>query len=73
MLIYCISYTILHSPGSLIAWANDVGVKLYDCETGERLTWIERPRGAPPPDQYRCTLCWQVCVRSIWGKHSLSS
>jgi hypothetical protein len=45
--------------GSLIAWANDVGVKLYDCETGERLTWIERPRGAPPPDQYRCTLCWQ--------------
>lgn len=30
--------------GPLIAWANEVGVKIYDCETGERITYIDRPR-----------------------------
>ena len=30
---------------SLIAWANDKGVKIYDCHTNQRITYIDRPRG----------------------------
>lgn len=35
----------------LIAWANDIGVKVYDCNSKERLTYIDRPRGSPKPEQ----------------------
>lgn len=44
--------------GDLIAWANNLGVKVYDCATSERITYISRSQGAPPPDQYRCCLHW---------------
>eukprot|EP01120_Amphizonella_sp_Union-15-10_P003630 TRINITY_DN1403_c0_g1_i1.p1 TRINITY_DN1403_c0_g1~~TRINITY_DN1403_c0_g1_i1.p1 ORF type:complete len:882 (-),score=190.64 TRINITY_DN1403_c0_g1_i1:13-2658(-) len=69
--------TILHSGegpiytvkwcGSLIAWANDIGVKIYDCETQERITYIDRPRGSPRPDLYRCILCWESETQLIIG------
>jgi len=45
--------------GSLIAWANDFGVKIYDYETTERISYIARSRGSPPPEKYRCCLCWE--------------
>mmetsp|Transcript_11548 Transcript_11548/g.42238 ORF Transcript_11548/g.42238 Transcript_11548/m.42238 type:complete len:1091 (-) Transcript_11548:113-3385(-) len=44
--------------GSLIAWANDYGVKVYDCSTNQRIAYIDRPRGSPRADLYRPTLCW---------------
>eukprot|EP01119_Soliformovum_irregulare_P019120 TRINITY_DN5998_c0_g1_i1.p1 TRINITY_DN5998_c0_g1~~TRINITY_DN5998_c0_g1_i1.p1 ORF type:complete len:882 (+),score=254.78 TRINITY_DN5998_c0_g1_i1:60-2705(+) len=45
--------------GSLIAWANDIGVKIFDCDRGQRITYIDRPKGSPRPDLYRCHLCWE--------------
>lgn len=38
--------------GELIAWANDVGVKMYDTVNKERITFIERPKGSPRPHLY---------------------
>jgi vacuolar protein sorting-associated protein 41 len=43
---------------NLIAWANDLGVKIYDVESEERITYISRPKGSPDPNLYRCNLCW---------------
>ena len=42
----------------LIAWANDVGVKIYDCTASARISYIARPRRAPRADLYRATLRW---------------
>lgn len=30
--------------GSLIAWANNLGVKMYDCNTEERIAYIDRTK-----------------------------
>jgi hypothetical protein len=30
--------------GPFIAWANDVGVKIYDNDIGQRITYIDRPK-----------------------------
>ncbi len=53
---------------SLIAWANNLGVKIFDSSTNEKITYIARGSGVagtggtpevlPPADQYRCNLCW---------------
>jgi len=51
--IYAISWS-----GQLIAWANNLGVKIYDCNIKQRITYISRPKGSPPPDQYQCHLMW---------------
>eukprot|EP01100_Stratorugosa_tubuloviscum_P003657 TRINITY_DN188_c2_g2_i1.p1 TRINITY_DN188_c2_g2~~TRINITY_DN188_c2_g2_i1.p1 ORF type:complete len:925 (-),score=372.33 TRINITY_DN188_c2_g2_i1:105-2879(-) len=45
--------------GSLIAWANEAGVKIYDCYLNQRITFIERLPGSPRPDLHRCSLFWQ--------------
>ena len=45
---------------SLIAWANDKGVKIFDTETNQRITYINRPAKSPRPDLYRCCLCWEA-------------
>jgi hypothetical protein len=43
---------------SLIAWANDAGVKVYDTASYQRITFIERvARGS----LLRPQLVWQVC------------
>ena len=44
--------------GDLIAWANDVGVKVYDVARDRRVAFVDRPRGSPPPDAYRPHLAW---------------
>lgn len=48
---------------SLIAWANDTGVKVYDTADDQRITYIERPRGSPHPELLVPHLVWQVCPR----------
>eukprot|EP01130_Rhizamoeba_saxonica_P017976 TRINITY_DN8871_c0_g1_i1.p1 TRINITY_DN8871_c0_g1~~TRINITY_DN8871_c0_g1_i1.p1 ORF type:complete len:860 (+),score=172.89 TRINITY_DN8871_c0_g1_i1:30-2609(+) len=55
--------------GSLLAWANDIGIKIYDFDTEERITFIKRPKGSPRPDLYRCYLCWESDTQLIigWG------
>ncbi|KLO05976.1 vacuolar assembling protein VPS41 [Schizopora paradoxa] len=45
--------------GNLIAWANDMGVKIYDMESQTRITFIDRPADSPRADLFKCTLHWQ--------------
>ncbi|KAI5452845.1 Vacuolar protein sorting-associated protein 41 [Naganishia albida] len=45
--------------GSLIAWANDLGVKVYDTVSQQRITFIDRPAGSPRADLFKCSLFWQ--------------
>jgi hypothetical protein len=35
------------------------GVKIYDVNTEQRITFIDRPKGSPKADLYRCSLCWE--------------
>ncbi|KAF9498914.1 vacuolar assembling protein VPS41 [Pleurotus eryngii] len=61
--------TVLHSGegpigqvrwrGRLIAWANDLGVKIYDTMSQTRITFIDRPADSPRADLFKCTLHWQ--------------
>ncbi|CAG8508593.1 12818_t:CDS:10 [Ambispora leptoticha] len=57
--------------GSLIAWANDMGVKMYDMNSKQRITWICRPDNSPRPDLYRCHLCWRNDTHLLigWADH----
>lgn len=43
---------------SLIAWANDAGVKVYDTASHQRITFIER---VPHANLMRPQLVWQAC------------
>ena len=52
---------------SLIAWANDAGVKVYDAANDQRITFIERPRGSPHPEILLPHLVWQVSQRFKMG------
>jgi len=45
---------------SLVAWANDAGVKVYDTANDQRVTFIEKPRGSPRPELLLPHLVWQV-------------
>ncbi|KAH9833885.1 vacuolar protein sorting-associated protein 41 [Rhodofomes roseus] len=45
--------------GRLIAWANDLGVKIYDTVSQTRITYIDRPPDSPRADLFKCTLHWQ--------------
>ncbi|CEP10790.1 hypothetical protein [Parasitella parasitica] len=44
---------------NFIAWANDMGVKIYDTTTNIRITYIDRPEGSPRADLYKCRMCWK--------------
>ncbi|KAI0748728.1 vacuolar assembling protein VPS41 [Daedaleopsis nitida] len=44
---------------NLIAWANDLGVKIYDTQSQSRITFIDRPPDSPRADLFKCTLHWQ--------------
>ncbi|GAB2274698.1 Vacuolar protein sorting-associated protein 41 [Dionaea muscipula] len=54
---------------SLIAWANDAGVKVYDAANNQRVTFIERPRGSPHPELLLPHLVWQDDTLLVigWG------
>ena len=45
--------------GALIAWANDIGVKLYDSGAHTRIAFVDRPVGSPPPDAFPPRLVWE--------------
>lgn len=45
--------------GTLIAWGNDAGVKIYDSDSKTRVGCIDRPADAPRADLFRCTLQWR--------------
>ncbi|ELU13950.1 hypothetical protein CAPTEDRAFT_174173 [Capitella teleta] len=45
--------------GSCIAWANDLGVKVYDMNSKSRITFISKDNPHLRPEIYRCSLCWK--------------
>lgn len=51
----------------LVAWANDWGVKVYDADKDQRVTYIERPPNCPPMELCRCHLEWQTSSVLIVG------
>ncbi|KAF8076857.1 vacuolar assembling protein VPS41 [Lyophyllum atratum] len=57
--------------GRLIAWANDLGVKIYDCASQTRITFIDRPADSPRADLFKCTLEWQddSTLLIAWADH----
>ncbi|KAG6894266.1 hypothetical protein C0992_006840 [Termitomyces sp. T32_za158] len=73
--------TVLHSSegpiwqvrwrGRLIAWANDLGIKIYDYVSQTRITFIDRPEESPRADLFKCTLTWQDDSTLIiaWADH----
>ncbi|KAI9080167.1 hypothetical protein K1719_037845 [Acacia pycnantha] len=54
---------------SLVAWANDAGVKVYDAANDQRVTFIEKPRGSPHPELLLPHLAWQddTFLVIAWG------
>ncbi|KAL5801231.1 hypothetical protein ACOSQ3_032863 [Xanthoceras sorbifolium] len=58
---------------SLIAWANDAGVKVYDAANNQLITFVERPRGSPCPEILLPHLVWQVSQRLTKTFSSASS
>ncbi|XP_009787110.1 vacuolar protein sorting-associated protein 41 homolog [Nicotiana sylvestris] len=54
---------------SLVAWANDTGVKVYDAANDQRITFIERPRGIPRPELLLPHIVWQDDTLLVigWG------
>ncbi|KAK7061202.1 vacuolar assembling protein [Favolaschia claudopus] len=57
--------------GHLIAWANDLGVKIYDTVSQTRITFIDRPPDSPRADLFKCTLHWQddSTLLIAWADH----
>ena len=53
--------------GALIAWANDLGVKLYDSGAHARIAFIDRPQGSPRPDAFPPHLAWETDKTLIIG------
>nr|KAF6470533.1 VPS41 subunit of HOPS complex [Molossus molossus] len=55
--------------GHLIAWANNMGVKIFDITTKQRITNVPRDDISLRPDMYPCSLCWKDSVTLIigWG------
>lgn len=45
--------------GGFIAWANDLGVKIYHPESRSILTYIDRPPNSPRAELFKPTLHWQ--------------
>ncbi|KAG9017435.1 Vacuolar protein sorting-associated protein 41 [Tulasnella sp. JGI-2019a] len=56
---------------TLIAWANDVGIRIHDTNTEGKLMSIARPAGSPRADLFKCTLRWQddTTLLVSWADH----
>ncbi|KAG7524880.1 vacuolar protein sorting-associated protein 41-like [Solea senegalensis] len=63
------SITNVQWRANLIAWANNVGVKIYDITTKQRITNVLRDNVSLRPDMYPCSLCWKDNTTLIvgWG------
>ncbi|GAA5823614.1 hypothetical protein JCM5353_005076 [Sporobolomyces roseus] len=44
--------------GTLIAWASDAGIRIYDTASSQRITYIARPEDSPRADLFKCSLHW---------------
>uniref|UniRef100_A0A8C3XXM7 Vacuolar protein sorting-associated protein 41 homolog n=1 Tax=Catharus ustulatus TaxID=91951 RepID=A0A8C3XXM7_CATUS len=55
--------------GHLIAWANNMGVKILDMVSKQRITNVPRDDISLRPDMYPCSLCWKDNLTLIigWG------
>ncbi|KAF9186758.1 Vacuolar protein sorting-associated protein 41 [Haplosporangium sp. Z 767] len=53
--------------GNFIAWSNDLGVKIYDTSTEQRITFIDRPGSSPRADLFKCRLCWRSETELLIG------
>ncbi|KAM5156743.1 vacuolar protein sorting-associated protein 41 homolog [Mantella aurantiaca] len=56
--------------GNLIAWANNMGVKILDIITRQRITNVPRDDTSLRPDMYPCSLFWKDNLTLVigWGK-----
>ncbi|XP_072547028.1 vacuolar protein sorting-associated protein 41 homolog [Salminus brasiliensis] len=63
------SITNVKWRANLIAWANNVGVKIYDISSKQRITNVLRDNTSLRPDMYPCSLCWKDNTTLIigWG------
>ncbi|KAK1922178.1 hypothetical protein DB88DRAFT_497458 [Papiliotrema laurentii] len=57
--------------GNLIAWANDLGVKIYDTASGQRIGYVDRGLDAPRAELYKCSLLWKddSTLTIAWADH----
>ena len=53
--------------GPMLAWANDLGVKVYDAQHAKRISYIERTPGSPDPALFRCHLRWESPTELVIG------
>ena len=51
--------TVLACAGPTLAWANDLGVKVYDALQSKRVSFVERPASAPVGSRFSCQLRWE--------------
>ncbi|CAD7699980.1 unnamed protein product [Ostreobium quekettii] len=64
---------IVRWAGSFIAWANDVGVKVYDSSSHKHIGSVDRPRGTHPSTRMQCQLFWETDnVLLIGWAHTIS-
>ncbi|XP_072268322.1 vacuolar protein sorting-associated protein 41 homolog isoform X2 [Pyxicephalus adspersus] len=56
--------------GNFIAWANNMGVKILDIITKQRITNVPRDDTSLRPDMYPCSLFWKDNLTLVigWGK-----
>ena len=57
----------IRMAGHMLAWANDLGVKVYDAQHAKRVSYIERTPGSPPAHIFKCHLRWESPVELIIG------
>eukprot|EP00965_Chrysotila_dentata_P220190 6191622-Pleurochrysis_carterae.AAC.7 len=52
---------------AMLAWANDVGVKVYDTANNRRVSFIERAACSVAADTMRCHLRWEGSTELLIG------
>ncbi|KAJ1019474.1 hypothetical protein NDA16_004591 [Ustilago loliicola] len=57
--------------GNMIAWASDKGVRVYDTDAKQRISFISAPSKDVRGDLHRCTLYWQDdrTLLIAWANH----
>ncbi|XP_022090770.1 vacuolar protein sorting-associated protein 41 homolog [Acanthaster planci] len=59
---------IIKWRGCFIAWASDLGVKVYDLSSKRRITFIKKDHDEKlRPEIYPCKLCWKDNITLIVG------
>eukprot|EP00833_Pecoramyces_ruminatium_P006798 jgi/Orpsp1_1/1180830/evm.model.c7180000074804.1 len=50
-----------------IAWANDIGISIYDVNLESKIGTIERPKNSPRAELFKCHLYWKSNTELICG------